>query len=197
MKNKLNSRKNKITQTIVTFLIMLLISVIITAYSSGKNNGRPNIIIFLADDTGFNDVGYHGSVIKTPNIDKLANEGLILDQHYVYPVCSPTRAALLTGRPPSRFGILGPLQPNSEFKFDNDVQMLPSVLRQAGYETNIVGKWHLGMVPGQMPLSFGFDHFYGYTGPWKSIFGWNRNQAFLQERRAYSRTWSYYGPYYK
>ncbi len=147
-------------------IILGSILVVIAGCNPEQVDDRPNIIIFLTDDTGFNDVGYHGSVIKTPNIDRLAGEGLILNQCYVYPVCSPTRAALLTGRPPSRFGIRGPLQPISEFKFDKDVKMLPSVLKDVGYETIIVGKWHLGMVPGQMPLSFGFEHFYGYTGPW-------------------------------
>ena len=154
------------TRLFKAFWRILLASILFFSCSPEQIDNRPNILIIIADDTGFNDVGYQGSVIKTPNIDRLAGEGLILDQHYVYPVCSPTRAALLTGRPPSRFGIYGPLQPVSEFEFDSDVKMLPSVLKSAGYETNIIGKWHLGMVPGQMPLSFGFDHFYGYTGPW-------------------------------
>ncbi len=69
---------------------------------------RPNIIVIVADDLGWRDVGYHGSPIKTPNIDKFATEGARLEQHYVAPVCSPTRAALLTGRYWSRFGVTSP-----------------------------------------------------------------------------------------
>jgi arylsulfatase A-like enzyme len=133
---------------------------------SEQADERPNIVIFIADDTGFNDVGYHGSVITTPHIDRLASQGLVLDQHYVYPVCSPTRAALMTGRPPSRFGIMGPLQPYTDFRFEKGTPMLASVLKSAGYETCLDGKWHLGMEPDQLPNCFGFDHSYGYTGPW-------------------------------
>lgn len=147
-------------------LCILLTSFAYSQTSREKEETRPNIIIFLADDAGFNDVGYHGSEIKTPNIDRLAMGGLTLDQNYVYPVCSPTRAALMTGRPPSRFGIYGALGPFTTFRFAEGTQMLPSVLKGAGYETSLVGKWHLGMEPDQIPNSFGFDHSYGYLGPW-------------------------------
>jgi arylsulfatase B len=70
-----------------------------------QTNKKPNIIIILADDLGWGDVGFHGSAIKTPNIDQLAKEGVILNRYYVAPICSPTRAGLLTGRYPNRHGI--------------------------------------------------------------------------------------------
>ncbi|MFC1538171.1 sulfatase-like hydrolase/transferase [Candidatus Latescibacterota bacterium] len=131
-----------------------------------RTDKRPNILIFVSDDTGFNDVGFHGSEIMTPNLDRLASEGVELDYFYAYPVCSPTRAALLTGRPPSRFGILGPLQTWTPRPFESGTMTLAGMLKNAGYETCISGKWHLGMRPDEVPNLFGFDHSYGYLGPW-------------------------------
>ena len=78
---------------------------------------RPNIILIIADDTGWNDVGYHGSEISTPNIDRIAAGGAELDQFYACPTCSPTRAAILLGRPPSRYGILGPIAGRSKLAY--------------------------------------------------------------------------------
>src|SRR6476646_6706133 len=72
-------------------------------------SSKPNIVLIIADDLGWNDVGWHGSEIKTPNLDKLAKNGVRLERHYVYPTCSPTRAGILTGRNPSRIGIHGPI----------------------------------------------------------------------------------------
>lgn len=77
--------------------------------SSAQAAQRPNIVLILADDLGWKDVGYHNSGIRTPHLDRLAAEGTRLDWHYVYPTCSPTRVALLSRRFPSRFGVLGPL----------------------------------------------------------------------------------------
>ncbi|MFC1650413.1 sulfatase-like hydrolase/transferase [Candidatus Latescibacterota bacterium] len=137
-----------------------------TNETAGRNGKRPNILIFVSDDTGFNDVGYHGSEIMTPNLDRLASEGVELDNFYAYPVCSPTRAALLTGRPPSRCGVLGPLQTWTPPPFEPGRITLAGMLKNAGYETCISGKWHLGMRPEEVPNLFGFDRSYGYLGPW-------------------------------
>ncbi|MFC1606957.1 sulfatase-like hydrolase/transferase, partial [Candidatus Latescibacterota bacterium] len=122
----------------------------------------PNIIVILADDAGWADVGYHGSEINTPNIDRLVDEGVELDRFYVYPVCSPTRAALLTGRPPSRFGILGPIVMRSTLALPDDATTLAEMLRDTGYDTAITGKWHLGLRPEVGPGKYGFTHTYGY-----------------------------------
>ncbi|NQT37319.1 MAG: arylsulfatase [Planctomycetes bacterium] len=123
---------------------------------------HPNVVILVADDLGWNDVGYHGSEIQTPHIDRLVAEGVELDRFYVWPVCSPTRAGLLTGRSPLRWGITGPLRPNSE-GVPEDEHLLPQTFRAAGYQTSIVGKWHLGIGNGQgLPHRRGFDHFYGF-----------------------------------
>lgn len=129
----------------------------------------PNILFIVADDLGWSDVGWHGGFGKTPNLDKLVREGVELDQHYVQPVCTPTRTALLTGRYPSRFGPhtlvasnLRALPPGTE--------TLASALRSKGYHTYQSGKWHLGSRAEWGPTRYGFDHGYGtLTGaadPW-------------------------------
>ncbi len=125
---------------------------------------RPNIVYLLADDLGWGDVGWHGSEIATPNLDALALGGARLEQFYVLPVCSPTRAALLTGRYPMRYGLQsGVIRPHEPHGLALDEQLLSSGLRQAGYSTSIVGKWHLGLAtPEYLPTRRGFDHQYGH-----------------------------------
>lgn len=151
---------------------------------------KPNIIIMISDDTGWNDVGYHGSEIKTPNIDRLANEGVEFDQFYVYPVCSPTRAALLTGRPPSRYGILGAIGGRSTLALPEDTVILAELLKKHGYDTAITGKWHLGLRPEVGPRKYGFNYTYGYLhgqiDQYTHIYKngdrtWHRNDEFIEE----------------
>ena len=136
------------------------------ALAATANPPQPNILIIVADDIGWKDAGYHGSDVISPNIDRLAREGVQLDSFYVYPTCSPTRAALMTGRPPSRFGIRGPLQYRGDRGLPKDVPTIASHFKQAGYDTAISGKWHLGMKPELGPNKYGFRHSYGYVGPW-------------------------------
>lgn len=136
----------------------------------------PNIIIIMADDLGWNDVGYHGSEIRTPNIDKLAGEGVILNRFYAQPTCSPTRAALMTGKAPLRFGIQAPLSKNNPRGLPLSESILPQYLKQAGYQTALVGKWHLGARDQRYhPNARGFDHFYGNVtggiGFWDHVHG--------------------------
>ncbi len=125
---------------------------------------RPNIVYLLADDLGWGDVGWHGGEIKTPNLDKLAAAGARLEQFYVQPVCSPTRAALLTGRYPMRHGLqVGVVRPWAQYGLPLAERTLPSALKEAGYETAIVGKWHLGhFKQDYLPTHRGFDHQYGH-----------------------------------
>ena len=151
---------------------------------------KPNIIIIISDDTGWNDVGYNGSEIKTPVIDKMAKEGVQFDNFYVHPVCSPTRASLLTGKPPSRHGILGPIAGKSTKTLLDGTVTLAELLRRNGYETSISGKWHLGLRPEVGPGKYGFTHSYGYLhgqiDPYVHDykFGdrtWHRNEEFIDE----------------
>jgi arylsulfatase A-like enzyme len=150
---------------------------------------RPNIIFILADDLGWGDIGYHNSDIRTPHLDRLAASGTRLNRHYVYPTCSPTRVALLSGRFPSRFGVLAPLGPSTKMRGGD--ALLPHALRKLGYSAHISGKWHIGETPEHRPLRYGFDTSYGYlrgqidpfTHRYK--FGdhvtWHRNDRFVEE----------------
>jgi arylsulfatase A-like enzyme len=125
---------------------------------------KPNLLIIVADDLGWADVGWHGSEIKTPNLDKLANGGAKLEQFYVLPVCSPTRAALMTGRYPIRHGLqVGVVRPWAQYGLPLDERTLPQALKEAGYTTHISGKWHLGhFQPAYLPTRRGFDTQYGH-----------------------------------
>ncbi|OJW24723.1 MAG: arylsulfatase [Planctomycetales bacterium 71-10] len=125
---------------------------------------RPNIVVILADDMGWGDVGWHGSEIKTPNLDGLAASGAKLEQFYVQPVCSPTRAAFVTGRYPMRHGLqVGVVRPWAQYGLPLDERTLPQALQEAGYETAISGKWHLGHFrPEYLPTRRGFEHQYGH-----------------------------------
>jgi len=125
---------------------------------------RPNVVFILADDLGSHDVSWRGSEIKTPNLDKLALGGARLDQFYVQPLCSPTRAALLTGRYPMRHGLqVGVVRPWAQHGLPLEERTLAQALRDAGYATAIFGKWHLGhFKPEYLPTRRGFDRQYGH-----------------------------------
>lgn len=144
----------------------------------------PNIVVILADDMGWKDVGFHGSEIRTPHLDRLAAAGAELDRFYAMPTCSPTRAALLTGQLPLRLGILQPLSKNNPTGLPLDRQLLPEVLQEAGYQTALAGKWHLGYVdPAYHPNQRGFESYYGHVtggvGYWDHVHGggydWQRD----------------------
>ena len=124
---------------------------------------KPNIILFVSDDMGWNDVGYHGSKIATPHIDRLVKDGIQLDRFYVHPICSPTRTALMTGRVPARMGITGVIGRGGGVP--KDEHFLPQTFQKGGYQTFMVGKWHLGASEFEYtPNSRGFDYFFGFHG---------------------------------
>lgn len=144
---------------------LLSVSLMASQCMIAQDLKKPNIIIILADDLGWGDVGFHGSDIKTPNIDRLAKEGVILDRYYTAPVCSPTRAGLLTGRYPNRFGLRQTVVPPwSSFGVNLAEEFIPVMLKEAGYRNRaILGKWHLGHAKKEyLPLQRGFTHFYGH-----------------------------------
>jgi len=124
---------------------------------------RPNIVYIVSDDQGWKDVGFHGSDIKTPNLDKLAQGGVELQQFYAQPMCTPSRAALMTGRYPHRYGLQTLVIPSAgTYGLPTDEVLLPQVLHEAEYKTAIVGKWHLGHADRKYwPLQRGFDYQYG------------------------------------
>jgi arylsulfatase B len=145
--------------------VFFLLTILLSIEGFGQAAKKPNIIIILADDLGWGDVGFHGSDIKTPNIDKLAREGVILNRYYTAPVCSPTRAGLMTGRYPNRYGLRQTvIPPWSEFGLDTSEEYIPAMLKEAGYTNRaVLGKWHLGHAKrGFLPLQRGFTHFYGH-----------------------------------
>src|SRR5215467_7426690 len=143
----------------------LLLAACAIAALSGQNPRRPNIIVILADDLGYGDLGAFGAPnIRTPRLDAMASEGQKWTSFYVQPVCSPSRAALLTGRLPVRNGMYGASGGTAPKVFrDNAAQGLPpeeitiaEVLKPRGYATAIVGKWHLGHLPPFQPMRQGF-----------------------------------------
>jgi len=155
-----------------------------------KIRSGPNILLFVVDDMGWGDVGYHGSQIRTPFIDRLVQNGVELDQHYVWPQCTPTRLSLITGRYSSRFGVYAatnnPVMPL-------DTPTIASNFKRCGYSTGLSGKWHLGSDYEHGPRKYGFDHSYGnMTGachPYSHTYRkgqfqrtWHRNEKRIDQK---------------
>ena len=153
--------KMHIIRTITAILLFALPATLTMADEPAQ---KPNIVFFLIDDLGYADCGFNGGdEIRTPNIDKLAHSGAILESHYVQPVCSPTRAALMTGRYATRTGVYTIVRPKAQWGLPLQERTLANALHDAGYETAITGKWHLGEFdPAYVPTSRGFDHQYGH-----------------------------------
>eukprot|EP01060_Flectonema_neradi_P027388 TRINITY_DN369_c0_g1_i1.p1 TRINITY_DN369_c0_g1~~TRINITY_DN369_c0_g1_i1.p1 ORF type:complete len:535 (+),score=142.76 TRINITY_DN369_c0_g1_i1:2509-4113(+) len=161
----------------------------------GLSAELPHIVFVLADDYGWNDVGYHqnkpssaqpsGGVttngyIPTPNIDELCSEGVKLENYYVQPLCSPTRGTIMSGRYPSHTGI-GPevIKPELPYGMPGDEVLLPQLLKESGYSTHMVGKWHLGLCDERYTPTFrGFDTFTGYLLGAEDYF--NHTRAFTK-----------------
>lgn len=142
---------------------------------------KPNIIVILTDDQGWADVGFNGATdIPTENLDRLAKEGVIFTNGYVsHPYCSPSRAGLLTGRYQSRFGHDCNMPYNSEN--DNTVgtplteKMISEALKEQGYRTSAIGKWHVGDHPDLHPPAQGFDHWFGFPGGGMNYWGYPKS----------------------
>ncbi len=150
---------------------------------------KPNIVFILADDLGWADVAFHGGNAPTPHLDKLSASGFELLQHYVAPVCSPTRTGFLTGRYWSRFDVTSP---SNKRALPWETVTLPRALQEVGYQTCLTGKWHLGSKSEWGPNHFGFGHSYGSlaggVGPWNHRYKqgpysvtWHRNEKLLDE----------------
>lgn len=158
---------------------------------AAAQGARPNIIYVVADDMGWADAGFNGSDIATPNLDALANEGARLDQFYALPMCTPTRAALMTGRYPLRYGLqTGVIPAAGTYGVPLDEYMLPQMLKDAGYATSMIGKWHLGHAKTDFwPKQRGFDSFYGtlvgeidhFEHATHGVADWYRDNAAIEE----------------
>jgi arylsulfatase A-like enzyme len=174
------------------FLVALVLSGLMASPALAEAPApRPNIIFIMADDLGNADLGYRGSDIRTPNIDKLATEGVRLESFYGEPVCTPARAALMTGRYPMRYGLQTlVIFPSHRYGLPIDERTLPQALKDAGYDTYMVGKWHLGHADKKFwPQNRGFEHFYGnlvgevdyFTKDRGGVIDWQRDGQFLKE----------------
>jgi arylsulfatase A-like enzyme len=178
----------KIVQTI-KFLVPILILSISAQAATQK---QPNILLIVADDLGYADVGFNGAKdIKTPNIDELATSGVQLKSLYAQQMCTPTRAALMTGRYPMRYGLQTyVITPGQSYGLAMNETTLAQVLKDAGYKTYVTGKWHLGHADKKYwPQNRGFDYFYGctlgevdhYSKERAGVIDWQRNGEHLKE----------------
>lgn len=155
--------KNQSILFSILFLIVILSQSGIA--QSASKVSKPNIVFILADDQGYGDLSCYGSkVINTPNIDRLAAEGMKFNSFYVHNRCSPTRAALMTGSVASRVGLGSVVYWHDRKGLNPEEVTAAELLKEAGYTTGIIGKWHLGEWPEFNPRNHGFDYFYGRFG---------------------------------
>ncbi|KAF2881888.1 hypothetical protein ILUMI_24269 [Ignelater luminosus] len=187
--------------TIIFILISTICFYTIKSFKSSKTAIRPHIILIVADDVGWNDVGFHGSnQIPTPNIDALAYNGIILNRFYTAPSCTPSRTALLTGHNPIRFGLQGiPIAAGENLHLPIDVPTLPERLKELGYKTHLIGKWNLGAAFRNVtPNGRGFDSFFGYWSSYISYFdheGRASNMTGFDMHSDFEPAWDTYGQY--
>src|SRR5688500_9585769 len=154
-------------RTFVFRIILLALVVSMSRVSAASADRPPNIVIIFCDDLGYGDLGSYGHPsIRTPNLDRMAAEGLRFTDFYTADsVCSPSRSALLTGRLPVRTGMYGDkrrvLFPNSVGGLPSSEVTIAKALKPLGYATAVIGKWHLGHQPEYSPLRHGFDQYFG------------------------------------
>ncbi len=160
---------------IKTFLTLLFLIPFVILSCQNSSTDKPNIIIIFADDQGYADLGCYGAEgFSTPNLDNMANEGMRFTNFYVAaPLCSPSRAALLTGSYPVRVGVPAVLEPDSPTGLDPGEITIAEILKEQGYATACIGKWHMGDHPTMMPTNQGFDEYFGlpYSNsqwPWRN-----------------------------
>ncbi|HUU21920.1 MAG TPA: sulfatase, partial [Phycisphaerae bacterium] len=156
--------------------------------AANARDAKPNLLVILVDDLGYGDLSSYGAKdMRTPNIDALVAGGMRFTNFYAScPVCSPTRAALLTGRYPALVGVPGVIRTHRRDNWGHlarDAVLLPQLLKPAGYETAIVGKWHLGLAKPHRPTDRGFDHFHGFLGDMMDDYYTHRRHGYNYMRR--------------
>lgn len=163
------------------YLIYTLILLVASSFISKKTASPPNIVCILVDDLGYGDLACQGAMdMRTPNIDQFKKDGLTLTNFYANcTVCSPSRAALLTGRYPDLVGVPGVIRQNEENNWGHLSQqaiLLPNILKKNGYTSAIIGKWHLGLESPNIPIERGFDYFKGFLGDMMDDY-WNHRRG--------------------
>ena len=173
---------------VAAFVALALVPCTSSAQGVPGNGSRPNVVLIITDDVGYGDIGSYGSRdIRTPNIDRLARQGIRLTDFYAAPQCTPTRAALITGRYQQRVKLeraLGTVGPSLEQGLPVTGRSLPQLMRNSGYATALVGKWHLGYKAEYSPNAHGFDYFYGFLSGYIDFYSHTRGadgMADLQE----------------
>ena len=159
---------------------------LVSFYSMGAVPEKPNIVFILADDLGYADLSCYGAKeIQTPNLDKLANEGVRFTNFYAPAgVSTPTRASLMTGCYPKRVGLhVAVLPPNTRNGLNPNEITIAELLKKQGYATGCIGKWHLGLLPEVMPNAQGFDYYYGMPGPNHGISDLYRNDSLIKKNK--------------
>ena len=154
---------------VITIVLLIAIAETFSADGLSRNEQPPNILCILVDDLGYGDLTCQGATdLLTPNIDRLGEQGMTFENFYANcPVCSPSRASLLTGKFPDMVGVPGVIrqfEDNSWGYLDPEAVFLPQMLRKSGYQTAIIGKWHLGFEKPNIPNHRGFDYFKGFLG---------------------------------
>src|SRR6186713_2469140 len=149
----------------LVILTWLSMAFAIPAAAQTATTAKPNVVLIVTDDVGYGDIGSYGAPdIKTPNIDSLARDGVKLTDFYAAPQCTPTRAALISGRYQQRFRLEaamgGPKTPAGQSGLQATGYSLPQLLKNNSYVTGLIGKWHLGYRPEFSPTAHGFDYFF-------------------------------------
>lgn len=157
------NRRDFFKGTAIMTAVLKLQGNIFAAEQTKTEKEKPNFIIILTDDQGYQDLGCYGSpLIRTPNLDRMAKEGMKFTDFYATaPICSPSRASLMTGCYPMRVGIVTVLMPKDNIGLNPAEPTIPKLLKSEGYSTACIGKWHLGTGTEFSPLRHGFDYFFG------------------------------------
>ncbi len=167
--NKQNQTRREFLKTIGLGAAAISLQGCVNGQQSSPGRKKPNILLILVDDLGYGDLSSYGAKdLQTPNIDSLMKQGCRMDSFYANcPVCSPTRAGLLSGRYPDLVGVPGVIRNKPEDTFGYltpGTVLLPQILKSAGYDSALIGKWHLGLHSPNTPNEKGFDHFGGFLG---------------------------------